>query len=209
MVRTIDKVTAFITRQTENEHQLLLLKHPYAGFQFPAGTVESGETSEQAVLREVIEETGLTISSPSAYLGCQRTQLPSDQAIILPPAPVFARPDKTSFDWIWIRSAVQVKVLQTVPDFTQITYIEYDQVPEPNFVSMQITGWVPNENLAQNLKRHFFHLICEGATKTKWDVFSDHHTFTLYWSPLENLPSIIPPQDAWLKYLTKYLYEEK
>jgi 8-oxo-dGTP pyrophosphatase MutT (NUDIX family) len=209
MVRTVEKVTAFITRQTKDGHQLLLLDHPNAGIQIPAGTVEAGETPDQAVLREVSEETGLTISSPSAYLGCQQTPLPFDQAIILPPATVFARPDLTSFDWIRIRSAVQVKVLQTMPEFTQITYIEYDQVPEPNFISMQITGWVPNEYLAQKRQRHFFYLKFEGDTPPRWDIFSDHHTFRLFWSHLDELPSIIPPQDAWLRYLTGYFNEEE
>jgi len=104
---------------------------------------------------------------------------------------------------------VQVKILKTVPDFSQIIYIEYDQVPEPNFITMQITGWVPNEYLAQSRKRHFYHLKFEGDPKPHWDVISDHRTFTLFWSPLDNLPVIIPPQDAWLKYLPKYLCEEK
>ena len=48
----IEKVTAFVTRQWEGERQLLLFKHPYAGVQIPAGTVEVGESPEQAALRE-------------------------------------------------------------------------------------------------------------------------------------------------------------
>ncbi len=208
ILQSIEKVTAFITRSSGDSQQLLLLKHPHAGIQIPAGTVEPGETPEQAVLREVCEETGLRLFSSSTYLGCQEIQLPPGEAVILPPAPVYARPDPTSFDWIRIGSAVQVKVLQTEPAFTQITYIEYNQVPEPSFISMQITGWTPNERLAQNRRRHFFHLEFEEDTKPEWDVFSDHHIFTLFWSPLDKLPVIIPPQDSWLKYLTGYLDEE-
>ena len=34
--------------------------HPGTGTQVPAGTIEPGETPEQAVLRECAEETGLT-----------------------------------------------------------------------------------------------------------------------------------------------------
>jgi 8-oxo-dGTP pyrophosphatase MutT (NUDIX family) len=203
MDRIIEKVTAFITRQTEAGHQLLLLEHPYAGIQIPAGTVEPNESPEQAVRREIFEETGLTISSPLEYLGCQETRLPDDQALILPPATVYARPDVTSFDWICIRSGVQVQARQKVEGFSQITYIEHDQEPDQNYVSMQITGWVPDRFLAKIRKRHFYRLVFEGSTEAQWEVFSDHHNFRLFWASLDQLPAIIPPQDDWLEFFNK------
>jgi 8-oxo-dGTP pyrophosphatase MutT (NUDIX family) len=201
MIRSIQKVTAFITRETEDGHHLLLIDHPNAGIQIPAGTVEPSETPEQAVLRETLEETGLAITSRPVYLGSQETQLPEDEAIIIPPATVYARPDLTSFDWIQIRSAVQVKVLQNSNNFSQITYIEYDQVPNPQHVSMQITGWVQDDFLATLRKRNFYHLKFETDTEARWQVFTDHHTFTLFWVPLDALPDIIPPQNTWLEFL--------
>ena len=204
MARVIEKVTAFITRQIESEHQLLLLEHPYAGIQIPAGTIEPSESPENAVLREVLEETGLTISTCPVSLGCQVKQLPPDEGIILPPVTVYARPDETSFDWIEIRSAVQVRVLRKATGFTQIRYIEHDRVPNPNFVSMQITGLVPDKFLAQTCKRQFFHLKFEGYTQDRWTIFSDKHSFNLFWASWKDLPEIIPPQDKWLSYITKF-----
>jgi len=203
MDRIIEKVTAFITRQTDAGHQLLLFEHPYAGIQIPAGTVEINENPEQAVRRETFEETGLMVSSPLEYLGYQETCLPDELAIILPPATVYARPDVTSFNWICIRSGVQVQVVQKAEGFSQITYIEYDQVPEPSFVSMQITGWVQDQFLAKIRKRHFYRLVFEGQTDHQWEVFSDHHHFKLFWASLDQLPAIIPPQNEWLKFLDK------
>ena len=126
-----------------------------------------------------------------------------DEAIILPPATVYARPDPASFDWIEIRSAVQVKVLRRVEGFTQISYTEHNQVSEPQFISMQITGWVPEEYLAQIRMRHFFHMEYNITTETSWKVFSDHHTFNIFWASYDDLPSIIPPQDEWLSYLAR------
>ena len=207
MGKIIEKVTAFVTRPAKDGYQLLLIEHPNAGIQIPAGTVESNESPQEAVIRETFEETGLSISSPIVYLGLEETQLLPDEAIILPPVTIFARPDTTSFDWICIRSAVQVKVLRWDNGFTQITYIEYDQVPKANFITLQITGWILDENLAQIRKRHFFHLQVRGDTEPHWQIFSDHHTFNLFWAPVNELPCIIPPQDSWLKFLPT-IFEE-
>jgi len=208
MVRTIEKVTAFITRRREDGHNLLLIEHPYAGIQIPAGTVKATENPEQAILRETFEETGLTISSPPLLLDCQETYLAADEGFILPPSPVYARPDARSFNWICIQSGVQVEVLRKMEGFMQITYIEHDQVPNSNYVSMQITGWVSDDRVAQKVKRHFFHIKFEGVTESSWKIFSDHHTFTVFWAPIQELPVIIPPQDTWLKYLIETFDEE-
>ena len=63
--KTIDKVVAYVTREHNGELQLLVFEHEKkwseAGLQVPAGTVEKGESLEQAVLREVFEETGLRL----------------------------------------------------------------------------------------------------------------------------------------------------
>ncbi len=64
----MDKVVAYITRGDE----LLVFRHtefPEAGIQVPAGTVEPGEDSEAAVLREAREETGLDLLSVRSFLG--------------------------------------------------------------------------------------------------------------------------------------------
>jgi 8-oxo-dGTP pyrophosphatase MutT (NUDIX family) len=53
MVNTIEKVTAFVTREVESGHELLLFEHPNAGIQIPAGTVNPEETPEEAGRREV------------------------------------------------------------------------------------------------------------------------------------------------------------
>lgn len=54
---------AYILRRAGNGEELLVFDHvavPEAGTQVPAGTVESAESLEEAVLREVREESGLT-----------------------------------------------------------------------------------------------------------------------------------------------------
>jgi 8-oxo-dGTP pyrophosphatase MutT (NUDIX family) len=200
----IEKVTAFITRPTEEGLELLLLEHPFAGTQIPAGTVED-ETPEEAVLREVAEETGMDSATIRRYLGGDKGTLPEGQRMIAAPTKVYARPDATSFDWAYLRKGIQVTVSRRESGFSQVTYEEPDRVPEPRFITMSITGWVPDGVLADTVLRHFYQLEYCGASQERWTAFADSHAFTLFWAPLSNLPEIIPPQDEWLAFLHRGL----
>lgn len=57
----MEKVTAFILRN--NQDEMLLFQHKDNSIQLPAGTVEQNETIEEALYREILEETGITKSS--------------------------------------------------------------------------------------------------------------------------------------------------
>lgn len=70
-MKTRRRVYAYVTSQKG----VLILQHPEhpeAGLQVPGGTVEAGESPEEAVIREVFEETTLAIMSRPALLGRQR-----------------------------------------------------------------------------------------------------------------------------------------
>jgi len=59
---TKQKVYAYILRNNPAGRQLLVFDHvdyPEAGTQVPGGTVEPGEDLNNAVLREILEESGL------------------------------------------------------------------------------------------------------------------------------------------------------
>lgn len=47
----------------ENKKKILMVNNRGGGWSLPGGTVEQGETLEQAVIREVKEETNLTIEA--------------------------------------------------------------------------------------------------------------------------------------------------
>ncbi len=75
MVKKIkNKVFAYIT----HGHHLLVFRHlyvPEAGIQVPAGTVETHERSEDAVMREASEETGLSDLTLDCFLGEQKRDM--------------------------------------------------------------------------------------------------------------------------------------
>jgi 8-oxo-dGTP pyrophosphatase MutT (NUDIX family) len=212
----IEKVTAFIVRGQTSEvskpaalggqtSEVLLIKHPFAGIQLPAGTVEIGERAEEAVIRESAEETGLTTCVIVKKLGVEETVLPADQRIIMSKAPVYARPAATSFDWAHIRRGIRVNLTgNKQAGFTQISYTENDQLLDPNYITFQITGWVQNDVLANVRHRHFFLLHFAGTTPTEWQCNTDNHTFTLFWAPISNLPPLVAPQASWRHWLTQH-----
>ena len=74
MKKVKHKVFAYITYG----HRLLVFRHPdvpEAGVQVPAGTVETHERPEDAVLREAFEETGLSDLTLDCYLGEQKRDM--------------------------------------------------------------------------------------------------------------------------------------
>ena len=197
----LQKVTAFILRPAPGGKEILLIRHPYAGYQFPAGTVNISETPEAAVMREVAEETGMAKLPIEKALGHRDTIMPADKAVLIAPTTVFSRPDPSSFDWIKLEPGMWLDVLRKQSGYTQINYIEPDQLPNPNYTTYQITGWVPDEVLSNLQRRYFFRFQYRGQTPVSWKVNTDHHTFTLSWFPLDDLPEIISPQDKWLEVL--------
>lgn len=64
----VEKVVAYIT-QGDRLLVFTHARHPEAGVQVPAGTMETGEAPEAAVLREAREETGLEALTVLAFLG--------------------------------------------------------------------------------------------------------------------------------------------
>jgi 8-oxo-dGTP pyrophosphatase MutT (NUDIX family) len=204
MTSTLNKVTAFITRQTPSGRQILLFRHPYAGYQFPAGTVEEGESFEAAVLREAQEETGLPLTTIQAQLGELIETFPG-RAFTLRKVTVYARPGSTSFDWAFLPRGAGVDLLRQQDGYAHVSFVEGDVYPDPTYITYQITGWVPEDCLTLQRCRHFYHLTCEFETPDTWQVDIDQHHYTLLWADVDNLPNIVQPQNKYWQQFGKQL----
>lgn len=63
------KVCLVVHRTVDGNLELLAFRHPSAGNQFVKGTIAPNEDVQAAALRELREESGLTTTSATRYLG--------------------------------------------------------------------------------------------------------------------------------------------
>ncbi len=199
MAGTLHKVTAFVTRTRAGGAQdLLVMQHPTAGVQVPAGTVEENELVADAVVRELGEETGLVdvrlvrrLASESLPPGHPARAMiraaplrkgPSMSAATLEPA--FPRAH-------WFRVASQVG------EFSEIVYEVLDLNAKLERVLERYSGWVESDAIADTVERHFFHFESLVPTKERW-VQQAEQSFECYWTPLVPKPQLVSVQDAWL-----------
>ena len=52
-----------------NNNRILLMKRPDGIWEFPGGGVDWGENPEDSAIRELREETGITVQKPLKYVG--------------------------------------------------------------------------------------------------------------------------------------------
>jgi 8-oxo-dGTP pyrophosphatase MutT (NUDIX family) len=199
-MRTLQKVTAFITRRGAAGPELLLFGHPSAGIQLPSGTVEWHETVEAALLREVQEETGLTEVEVISRLAVLPYTLPDNQWVVLRLTKVFDEPasDASSAGHGLGRGSI-VRLDGRAGTFSAVTYEELDSNHEPPLATGRFSGYVRSSLLTNQLERHCFHLTCGQETPDTWPIWTDGHTFQLFWVPLLPRPELQPVQAAWLE----------
>jgi 8-oxo-dGTP pyrophosphatase MutT (NUDIX family) len=198
-----EKVTAFVTRECNGVKEILLLRHPRAGVQIPAGTVEDGENHETAVKREVYEETGLRNVKIEKSLGCVENELGENERIIAKTTQVYSRPSLSSIAYKEeLTRGLTVNYNSKHKEFTLVSYIEYDSLSNAACIRCNVAGWVPSEHVIARKTRYFFLLTTLGETAQEWEVNGDReHVFKLFWAPISATPPIIPPQDKWLDYV--------
>ncbi len=197
---TIHKVTAFITRERPTGRQLLLFQHPQAGVQLPAGKGDAGEDWQTAVLREAHEETGLNQLTIHRYLGQLDNELTPGEMILNCDCQVLSQPDAAAIPFAPLFTrGYTFTVGERNGRFRRVTYLEYDQLPHPQTITLYIDGWLPEECLSARKTRHYVHLHCHEVTPERWSLPGDnHHIFTPFWANLQPKPTIIPPQNRWL-----------
>jgi 8-oxo-dGTP pyrophosphatase MutT (NUDIX family) len=142
-VECVQKVVAYITRQVAERQQLLvyvLPAYPHLGVQVPGGGVEPGEPVEEAALREVTEETGLSglkivkrlavYDFYNAYTGKMNERhvfhmaapadTPDSWTWVEPVAGPGANPDEFIFQYRWIDLDESVRLSRGLGDWLHL-----------------------------------------------------------------------------------------
>ncbi len=198
--RCLEKVTAFVTRQTPNGRELLVFRHPHAGVQLPAGTVNPNETPHDAVLREVREETGLTNAAIMTYLGKIEQVMENGTRMIFRDSMLQSTPqqDATMMRTI-LNRGLTVETGDPINGFIRVSFREFDHETGRQLSAQ--SGWIPSNSLADQVERHFYLLEVPADTPDRWSQTADRgYLFDLYWVPLNQDPGLHPAQAAWLTY---------
>ncbi|PKN86832.1 MAG: hypothetical protein CVU46_06455 [Chloroflexi bacterium HGW-Chloroflexi-8] len=202
----IEKVSAFILRPGSSGSEILVLEHPYAGLQIPAGTVEAGESSDAAVLREIQEETGLRNIEIVQKIGEDQTFTEADEAILTQTMRCFSWPAQTAQRTgpLFTRG-IRMKIFERKVGFTHINYEEYDlNLKTPKLIE-KVDGWLPSNFLTHEIQRHYYIIQVLEETQETWSHFADRGlTFQMRWVPLNPKPNLISEQLKWLDYLNKW-----
>ncbi|MEZ4647322.1 MAG: NUDIX domain-containing protein [Candidatus Eisenbacteria bacterium] len=68
-MKIVHKACPCVLRTGRGRAEILVFRHPLAGIQVPKGTVEDAEAIDDAVLRELREETGVTCARIESKIG--------------------------------------------------------------------------------------------------------------------------------------------
>lgn len=200
-VPVLHKVSALITRENGPTHDLLVFRHPTAGIQVPAGTVEAGESLEDAVFREIQEEAGITQVRLLKKLATLEQPLKDDQRVLLQSPRLLTEPEGGPLEFSLTRGTI-VRMRRQQKQATEIAYEEYDfNLPEPVAIE-RFKGWVPSSILTSSIQRHLFHLCTTAPLPEEWSVHADRgFDFHFYWMSLRERIHLVHSQDHWLDYL--------
>lgn len=196
----VDKVTAFVTREHFELAQLLVFKHPKGDFQLPAGTVELGEAPEEAVIREVYEETGIDHANIVTKLNMYTRLLPENKKVVTRMSKIFSEPAfDSSSEGFGLTRGAPVEIIAEIGPFVEIVTDPLDFSQNPPERAYKIRGFIRKSLLASNIRRHLYHLKFSQVTSDSWTIFSDGLNFRLMWVALRPTANLNPYHSQWLK----------
>jgi 8-oxo-dGTP pyrophosphatase MutT (NUDIX family) len=199
----LEKVSAFILRSTQYGPEILVIEHPTAGLQLPAGTIENGEAPETAVLRKVFEETGLKQVEIVKIITETHEFTTPDEAYLMETLRCYAWPAQSAqrFGPLFTRGK-RFQVFERKVGFTRIMHEEFDLDKKSAKSVKTIEGWLPSASLTHEIRRLFYLIRVLYETPQNWSHLTDYgETIQIKWLPLIPSPKLNEEQIIWLDFL--------
>jgi 8-oxo-dGTP pyrophosphatase MutT (NUDIX family) len=180
------------------ENSLLVFEHDHGGIQIPAGTVEPGEDPAIAAIRELAEESGVSVSCVTHLFSLEERGDP-DEGVVAAYVPLLAQPDpaaavvKKSMWRTWVR------LHENLGEYTRVSEEKWNFDVHPPIRIGAREGFVLTSTLRSTQQRHIFRAAAPPAAPAgTWELLGDgDHIFRCRWAPL-NKTGLIAGQQAWL-----------
>lgn len=187
----LNKITVII--RNSMTRKIACFKHPNAGYQLPAGSVEYNESIIDGAIREAFEELGIDISRDKlSIIKSDTVQLADEKYILLNDVNVKIAPNDIAMNLGFLKRGRTVEVMQEKDDWVQIKYFEWNDLEKKDFVSGQLVGWVYKDNLSKKYRRHY--VYCNTSSEIKQLTETDDHQFLPFW--LDDVKLIIDEQKS-------------
>lgn len=187
---TTDAATQKVTVFALSDHGVLVFDHPFAGTQFPAGTVEPNEHPADAAVRELAEETGLIVDA-AQWIGATYSR--REDGVL------YAVRDLHADDGARVPAGYRVEsngpgtFLRRVMDYTCDPPVERERHAGACDTA-DLTPWV--------LRNHF---IVRVDARPAWSwTGDDNHVWQCRFTPLSGLQPF-GEQGGWLGFLQDHL----
>lgn len=201
----MEKVTAFILRN--NQDEILLFQHKDNSIQLPAGTVEQNETIEEALYREIFEETGILKSSIHNIkkIPIINNDLANNELVIEKEATIFSEACLDSFAWGNIRKGITVNEMHRENGFIQIDYTEYQDEIKKEILNFRLLCWIKEECTSSIKTRHYYYVYV-NEQKDNWTKKVDNTVFNMFWHKIEDGNICTGIQSNWFQLMADYLH---
>jgi uncharacterized protein YydD (DUF2326 family) len=106
-------------------------------------------------------------------------------------------------NWGKIPGGITVKKLREQDRYCQVQYEDWNDELGKDYLTYSLIGWIEKEHVSRE-KIRYYCILDVKTDRDRWMITNDHHTFSLFWSPITKLPQEIVPGNKWIKILRDY-----
>lgn len=197
------KVAAFVVK-CALEPMVLAFRHPLAGLQFPAGTIEPGEEILAAAQRAVLEETGISGLDQGQIVAIERCRMDADEGFVV--ETVESLSDCEGKAVSHFHRGRRIRVLSGDDEFSLVCEEEWNLNVDPPTRRTRIPGIIPTRFIGRSISRAYVRFQFIGDLKTEpWTHASDGHIWQVEWIPLRTTERFAQDQADWFERFTSGL----